>query len=68
MGPELFFNEEANRFGWKYGIFPKYVEYFDSKEEAESHFDEIWDKHVNACNGFKYCAILLASYAVRRVI
>ncbi len=65
MGPKLY--EEQGKWIYEYGLFPKLRMVFDTKEEAESAFDDVWEKHVSACEAFRATANMLASYAGREV-
>ena len=65
MGPRIFFDEIKDKWVIEYGIVPKHRLYFDSKEEADAAFPEVWEKHMNSCDAFKFTASLLCSYAGR---
>lgn len=65
MGPRLY--EKDGKWVYEYGLIPKYHLVFDTKEEAESAFEYVWEQHISACEGFRFAANMLAAFAGREV-
>ena len=68
MGPRLFFDNKENRWAIEYGIFPKFVEYFETKEDAQNAIPDILKKHVDSCFAFRYATGLLCEIGGRHLV